>query len=250
MLLYRTLLMTASTLVLLSAAAPPQDELFNGRDLSGFYTYLKTSGKNNDPDHVFKVLDGMLHVSGKEYGYFATEREYENYHLKAEFKWGESTWPPREKNARDSGILFHMQGPDKVWPQSIEFQIIEGGTGDLLVIPDASIDYDSAYENRLAEPPKKMLSADGTRIVRSRVNWEKRSPQWKDVLGFRGDDELERPHGEWNTLDLECLGDRITYWVNGTKVLEGHGARPSKGRILFQSEGAEVYFRKITLRPI
>ena len=243
-------LIASLSLMGLCAAAPRQDDLFNGRDLSGFYTYLKTSGKNNDPDHVFKVLDGMVHVSGKEFGYFATEKEYENYHLTAEFKWGQATWPPREKSARDSGILFHMQGPDKVWPQSIEFQIIEGGTGDLLVIPDASIDYDPAYENLLAEPPKKMLSPDGTRIVRSRVNWEKRSPMWKDVLGFRGENDLERPLGEWNTLDLECRGDRFTYWVNGTKVIEGHGAKPAKGHILFQSEGAEIYFRKITLRPL
>ena len=249
--LFRPPLIASLALSLLAAATPPQEEpLWNGKDLSGFYTYLKTSGKNNDPDHVFKVLDGMVHVSGKEYGYFATEREYENYHLKVEFKWGQATWPPREKAARDSGILFHMQGEDKVWPQSIEFQLIEGGTGDLLVVGGASIAFDPSLERRLAEPKQKMLSADGTRIVRSRVDWEKRSPMWKDVLGFRGEDDLERPLGEWNTLDLECRGDHFTYWVNGTKVIEGRGAQPSKGRILFQSEGAELYFRKITIRTL
>lgn len=235
---------------LLSSAAAPADEPFwNGKDLSGFYTYLQKSGRNNDPDHVFQVHDGLLHISGREYGYVATEREYADYHLTAEFKWGTATWPPREKNARDSGILFHMQGPDKVWPQSIEFQIIEGGTGDLLVVGGASIEFDPALECRHSEP-YKMRSPDGSRVVRGRIDWEKRSPQWKDVLGFRGDADLEHPLGEWNTLELECRGDRFTYWVNGTKVIEGRGAQPAKGRILFQSEGAELYFRKLTLRPV
>jgi hypothetical protein len=242
-------LMTGMALAVL-CAAPAQEELWNGKDLTGFYTYLQKSGRNNDPDKVFQVHDGMIHISGREYGYLATEREYENYHLTAEFKWGTATWAPREKNARDSGILFHMQGTDKVWPESIEFQIIEGGTGDLLVVGGASVEYDPAFEKRLAEPKGKMLSTDGRRVVRSRVDWEKRSPQWKDVLGFRGADDLEKPAGEWNVLQLECRGDTFAYWVNGTKVIDGRGALPRKGRILLQSEGAEIYFRKITLRPL
>src|SRR6266498_1153294 len=84
------------------AAGPERVELWNGRDLSGFTTFLEKSGRNKDPDQVFRVTDGMLRVSGKEFGYLATEREYENYVLTVEFKWGEATWPPREKNARDS----------------------------------------------------------------------------------------------------------------------------------------------------
>src|SRR5438105_252015 len=76
--------------------------LFNGKDLTNFYTYLaapekgqKPYGKNNDPEKVFTVHDGMIHVSGKVYGGFITEQEYANYHLTVEFKWGEKTWPPQ-----------------------------------------------------------------------------------------------------------------------------------------------------------
>src|SRR5580704_9442798 len=89
--------------------------LFNGRNLDGFDTFLKTKGLNNDPEKVFQVQDGMLHVSGGEYGYVITRQEYENYHLRAEFKWGESTYAPRAGRARDSGILFHVVGPNDVW---------------------------------------------------------------------------------------------------------------------------------------
>src|SRR5262249_54251034 len=104
--------------------------LFNGKDLTNFYTYLgapakgqKRYGKNNDPEKVFTVQDGVIHVSGKVFGCFVTEKEYENYHLKVEFKWGENTWPPRQGKARDSGILLHCVGEDGaaggVWMESI-----------------------------------------------------------------------------------------------------------------------------------
>ncbi|HEU5117844.1 MAG TPA: family 16 glycoside hydrolase, partial [Isosphaeraceae bacterium] len=53
---------------------------FNGKDLSGFSTYLKEH-KTEDPLGVFTVVDGVIRVSGEEYGGFATKEEYGNYHL-------------------------------------------------------------------------------------------------------------------------------------------------------------------------
>src|SRR5262245_66039847 len=120
-------------LVLGPAPSPSADaqagtvRLFNGTDLTNFYTWLKGHGRNNDPEKVFTVHDGMIHVSGKIFGCFTTEKEYENYHLIVEFKWGEKTWPPREGKARDSGILLHCQGPDGgfgPWMESYECQVI------------------------------------------------------------------------------------------------------------------------------
>ncbi len=79
-------------------------KLFNGKDLTNFYTYLGAPekgkpkyGKNNDPEKVFTVQDGMIRVSGKVFGCFVTEKEYENYRLVVEFKWGPKTWPPRKR---------------------------------------------------------------------------------------------------------------------------------------------------------
>ena len=46
-----------------SAANPklgPKLKLFNGKNLDGFYTYLEKHGKDNDPDHVFRVENGEL----------------------------------------------------------------------------------------------------------------------------------------------------------------------------------------------
>ncbi len=52
-------------------------KLFNGKDLTNFYTFLRTKGKNNDPDKVFTVVDGMIRVSGTEFGQFMTDQEFD-----------------------------------------------------------------------------------------------------------------------------------------------------------------------------
>ena len=230
------------------AAAPKSGavQLFNGQDLTGFDTFLQKKGKNNDPDKVFTVNDGVIHVSGKEYGYFITQKEYENYDLAVEFKWGEATRPPRKDKARDSGILYHVTGPDKIWPESVEFQMIEGGTGDLILVGGASMDYSAAVAGRAVGAK---LSDDGKRYLSGRIDRLNKG-DWKDVVGYRNANEVEHAHGEWNTLELIADGDTYTYKVNGKLVNQGTGLRPRKGKILFQSEGAELFFRKIELRPL
>jgi hypothetical protein len=230
------------------AARPRTIRLFNGKDLSAFYTFLRDKGRDSDPDGVFKVDEGQIHVSGREFGYIATRDEFDNYRLVVEYRWGERTFAPRETRARDSGILFHMQGADKVWPASIELNIIEGGTGDLILVGDTSVDFAEALRPRLARPD--VLSPDGKRIVKGRVNVPGRSPEWKDVLGFRGSRDLEKPVGQWNRAEVISLDGAIKFVVNGRTALEATGARPSRGRILLQSEGAEIFFRRIDLTPL
>jgi hypothetical protein len=221
-----------AAILLLAVGCAPKQKLFNGKNLNGFYTYLQKHGKSNDPDQVFRVENGQVHVSGTEYGYFITEKEYENYHLLVEFRWGEKTHAPREGKARDSGVLFHVNGEDKVWPQSIEFQMIEGGTGDIILVGNSSLTVKDETKNR-------------GRFDRFGKG------AWKDVAGYRDPGrEVERPHGQWNQLDLWAEGDHVRYYVNGVLVNEGTRASLTKGKILFQSEGAEVFFRKIELRRL
>ena len=87
----------------------PVQRLFNGRDLTGFYTYLgkpsrkaRPLGKNHDPDKVFTVQGGMIHISGEHLGLLETEKSYSDYWLTVVYKWGEKTWPPEENEARHS----------------------------------------------------------------------------------------------------------------------------------------------------
>ena len=61
---------------------------FNGKDLTGFYTYTRDN-KLKDPNKVFTVQDGMIRVSGQEFGGFTTRDEFSNYHLVTEWRWGD-----------------------------------------------------------------------------------------------------------------------------------------------------------------
>ena len=86
--------------------------------------------------------------------------------------------------------------------------------------------------------------------TRGRFNRFGKCP-WKDVVGYRDpENELEKPHGEWNLLEMISDGDRVKYWVSGDVANEGSGADVSRGKILFQSECAEVFYRNIELRPL
>src|SRR2546425_8294422 len=110
---HSSLLLSAAVLLSPLSAADVKSgggavRLFNGVNLDGLDTYLRSKGLNNDPEKVFQVHDAMIHISGAEYGYIITKEEYGNYYLRAEFKWGEATHPPRAGQARDSGILFHV----------------------------------------------------------------------------------------------------------------------------------------------
>ncbi|MDD3728640.1 MAG: DUF1080 domain-containing protein, partial [Dysgonamonadaceae bacterium] len=78
-------------------------QLFNGKNLDGWYTFIKDKGRDNDPNKVFTVQNGLIRISGEEYGCITTNDEYENYKLVVEFKWGDATFAPRIEKARDSG---------------------------------------------------------------------------------------------------------------------------------------------------
>jgi len=47
-----------------------------------------------------------------------------------------------------------------------------------------------------------------------------------------------------------CDGNKITSLVNGTVVNVAVDAGLSGGNIQFQSEGAEIFFRKIEIHPL
>lgn len=208
-----------------AAGGPRREVLFNGRDLTGWYTFVPESGKNKDPLGIFKVRDGVLHVSGEKFGYVSTEKEYANYRLSVDFRWGQKKWPPREMAVRDAGLLYHVQGPDMVWANCLELQIQEGDTGDMWLIPGAA-----------NTPSVEVLGAayGGGRNYTRVVKWA----------------DYEKPHGEWNTVTVVVRGDRFEHWVNGKVNLVGRRASVTRGRIQLQSEGAELAYRNIVLEHL
>jgi hypothetical protein len=216
----------------------PAIVLFDGSNLDLFDTFSPSKGMNNDTDHIFTVENGAIHVSGKEYGALVTKQEYENYYLSAEFKWGEGTYAQREGKARDAGILYDVTGPMKIWPSSVEFQIMEGATGDIYLCNGFALT--SREGNRVIGRPGQYVGID--RIGKG---------PWKDVAGYRDPEgDPEKPHGEWNQVELVVNRDRAKYLVNGKLENELSQTVVTKGKIILQSEGAEVYYRNVRLYPL
>lgn len=231
--------------------------LFNGKDFSGWYSFLKDRGKNNDPLGVFSIQNGLIRISGEEYGAIVTEEEYSDYQLIVDFKWGDKTFEPRKNNARDGGVLLHSVGKDGAfggsWMYSLECQIIEGGTGDFIVVGDRSdsISLTSKIKDT-GSTGALVYHPDGKskRITAGRIDWYGRDEGWRDDLGFRGRSDVENAIGEWNTLKCIVIGDKISVYLNGVLVNEAFNVNPSRGRIQIQSEGAEMFVRKIELSAL
>lgn len=271
--LSRTLAALSLTLAVASPAlAQPADvlHLFNGKDLTNFYTWL-VGDKREDPDKVFTVLpdvDGApaIRISGQKFGGITTEKEFETYRLVVEFKWGTKTWAPRANRARDSGVLVHCQGPDGgtradlngPWMRSIEAQIIEGGVGDFLVVAGFEADGtrhtpEMTALHTLDRDGEFVFDPKGTpRTFRNgeRVNWFARDPDWVDRLDYRGARDVEKPTGEWNRLEVIVERTKITNILNGVVVNVGTDPSYTRGKIIVQSEGAELFVRRIDLQPL
>ncbi len=246
--------------------------LYDGKtvtDLSQFYKWLGPLGRDNDPNHVFTLVDQIdgapaIRVSGQDWGGITTREEYANYKLVLEFRWGAVTWSPRHDRARNSGILLHCVGEDGNykndfkghWVSSVEYEILEGRMGDIIlvggfnrgtadkIIPRLTM---TQTTERIWDPngkPKDFISGMG------HLHWQHWDPEWKDVINFRGSRDLDKPHGQWNLAEAVADGDKLVYYFNGVKVMEGSKVWPTSGRILFQSEGAEIFFRRIELHPL
>ena len=232
-------------------------KLFNGRDLDGWYTYVKGRGKNSDPLNVFTITKGMIRISGEEFGCITTNDEFENYKLTVKFKWGDQTYSPRTDKARDSGILLNSTGEDGAssgtWMYSIECQIIEGGTGDFIVVGDGSNNYSISSPVAPAKQGSSFVFQPGgnkATINSGRINWSGRDPEWKDVKDFRGKNDIEKHVGKWNKIECIVNGNEIHIWLNGVLVNQAFDIKPLKGKIQIQSEGAEIFFKKLIITPL
>ena len=269
----------ALIVLLLAVPVPPAEEgwkpLLNGKDLSGWETWLskphKSStveglkrnekgdyaealGLNHDPNGVFSAVteDGApaLRISGEVWGGISTTEEFENYHFRAEFKWGQKKWPPREKVVRDNGLLYHAVGKhgagSGAWLKSFEMQIQERDCGDFHSVAGVLVDVEAVPKNP-SQPKGDLLYRKGAEKVTGVAR-----RIWKDP-------DNEKPSGEWNVVEFLCAGQTSVHVVNG-KVnmiltglrhkVDGREVPLTKGRIQIQSESAEIYWRNIEVRPI
>ncbi|GIV09539.1 MAG: hypothetical protein KatS3mg019_1630 [Fimbriimonadales bacterium] len=184
-------------------------KLFNGRDLTGWKAYLADA--NAKMDDVWRVENGILICKGSPLGYLYTERDYKNYILRLEWRWAP------DKQPGNSGVLLRVHGEHKIWPRSVEAQLMHMNAGDFWLIDGAPLQTDPAFVDKSAE----------------RHRWRKKN--------------AEKPAPEWNQYEIIVYKDRVLLRVNGELVNEGTGAEEIAGKIALQSEGGEIHFRNIEL---
>ena len=251
--------------------------LFNGKDFSGWERYLgippapvqipgtardakgnevERLGIDNDPLHSFSIVevDGSpaIRLSGMIGGGVSTLEPFSDYYLKFQFKWGERRKDKQADQPRNSGFLYHAHGQQGAvknqWLSSHQFQIQEGRTGEYIAMGDAAADIHARRidDNHFIYDP-----------AGDRVTFGNQTPAGP-TCGRMGE-EYEKPAGEWNALELICVGDECIQVVNGHVTLRVAASRQvagknfvplTKGRLELQMEGWEIYFRDIQIRSI
>ncbi len=185
-------------------------KLFNGKDMEGWTYHL--NDKNAKMEDVWRVEEGVIICKGKPAGYIRTKDKYKNYELTLEWRFDP------KKGAGNSGVLLRTVGTDKVWPKSVEAQLHSGNAGDFWNIDDFKMTVDPARTK--GRNTKKLKSSN------------------------------EKPLGEWNSYKIIVNKGDIKLYVNGELQNEATEVEEVAGYICLQSEGAEIQFRNIELKPL
>lgn len=117
-------------------------------------------------------------------------------------------WRYPEK-AGNSGLLVYVQPPHRVFPKCIEVQGAYGSHGSIFGIGGA----------------KGKFKEDGAA----------RKKALKD-------------HKEWNLTEVTSKDGKLTVTINGMQVSEGQSDGLVEGQLGWQSEGAPIEFRNITIK--
>ena len=253
--LFYLFVFTVSSLLIISSCSEPWQPVFNGENLENWDTYLGTPVKGQDSlakvvteERVFSVVeeDGekVIRISGEINGSLATQDTFSNYHLQLVYKWGDEVF-----GTRNSGLLYHSFGEfgeaHGTWMVNIECQLMHERLGDTYLMNNTYCETTANQEGDVFQydPDGEMMKFSeqhNTKIIKKAM-------------------DAENPIGEWNTVDLYCVGRTAVHVVNGQKVMEIHNtgqlindevAPLTSGKIQLQSEGGEMFIKTVQIKSI
>jgi hypothetical protein len=200
--------LTPSLLALILGSAPEAGEpvpLLKGADPAQF----ERVGLAADS---LTIEGGEVRLTGKPLGYFATRATYQDYVLTFEYKYDRSEGLKSDADFRgNSGVLLHLSGPSRVWPDSVQVQLAQADPGAIFAV--------------------------GTSKVNAQVDTAAQQKAVKAV-------------GEWNTVKILSQGGKITTTLNEVEVARAEKAEPARGPIAWQSEGKPIRFREIKIQTL
>lgn len=203
----------------LEATASRAVDLFAETRLDAWDFYLADDGKK---DETFRFESGVLHVSGKPFGWLGTRKEYKNFRFDVEYRW------PAGAEPTNSGIFLRINGePINFLPRGIEIQLKHGNGGDLY----------GFHAMRVA--------GEASRYVENLSG--KQSGELRGVKRHCG---AESPAGEWNRVSIVCYEGLLVVKWNGTIVNWAHDTEGIPGKIGFQSEGGPIEFRRAMVEEL
>ncbi|WP_248722814.1 DUF1080 domain-containing protein [Seonamhaeicola sp. ML3] len=202
------------SLVLFSCKTSNKEDLFNGKDLTGWTIFVKDSTIN--PTEFFYVNNGMIETVGKPIGYLRTVKEFSNYKLHVEWRY-----PEKPTN---SGVFVHATGDDLIWVGHYQGQLKHENAGDFIVhgVGRSATLADSTYTSTKAHKP----------------------------LIQKLKDSSENPAGEWNSYDIVCKDDTIELFVNGVLQNVATNCSVIKGSIGLQAEGSKIQFKNLWVESL
>ena len=161
-----------------------------------------------DARKTFLIKGGAIVCTGKPVGYMTTDASFEQFTLRFDWRY------KRPKDLEDDAAFLGNSGyllfirKDWVWPSCIEVQGMNRDAGGIIPIKTKA-EYTTDKEAR---------------------------------------EKARKPVGEWNAMEIIVKGGTITVFLNGTKISTVTKYTLKKGRIGFQSEGAEIHWRNIRIK--
>jgi hypothetical protein len=229
--------------------------LFNGENLDNWDMYIGTPLRGFENlaegaavDRIFSVVEEgggkLIRIGGEVNGSLATRDTFANYHLQLVFRWGQEVY-----SGRNSGLLYHSFGEFGealgTWMVNMECQLMHERLGDTYLMNNTTC------ETTVRETKGEFIFDRDGEVKKFGRDYNGQS--------IKKAADAENPIGEWNTVDLYCVGNTAVHVVNGqtvmvnqhTGIVENDAVIPlDGGKIQLQSEGGELFIKTIQIKPL
>ena len=187
------------------------------RSLFNGRDFVGWEGEGGPIDSCWSVENGLLTCSGQKGPWLRSTAEYADFNLRLEY---------RLSTGGNSGVYVrvpkdgnHHRENESLPPAGFEVQILDDAAPQHLKLKDYQYSA-SIYDIAGANP------------------------------------RVSRPPGEWNSLEINCRGQRVTTWHNGYQVTDVTsadapllGLRSVSGYLGLQNHSTIVKFRNIRIGP-